>query len=409
MIHYALLSVAFLVAGAAAASAQVNTLEADNPREEARLKIGAFYVTPRIQLTELGIDTNVYNESGDPDRDLTFTLAPGATIWIPIARRGLIKTSVGTDLVWYKEFASERSIDPSFTVRGESYLRRFTLFAQNDFVHSRQRPSFEIDIRSRRHENRFMAGVDTRLTPKLSVEVHGIASSTEFDGDTVVLGTRLAETLNRDSVGFGGVARYRMSVLTTFALKAERFKDRFPLAPERGADNVRIMPGVTFQPRALINGSAYIGVRHLNPVNESLLPEFAGVVSDLGLAYTLLGSLTIGVSHTRDIGYSYEPLQPYYVDTGAGVRIRRALGPRFDVVVSADRHTYRYRDLLVQTLAPEAERTDTTWKYGGSLGYRVGRTGRVGFGVFYWARDSTTRPGLAYDGLRIGTTATYGF
>jgi hypothetical protein len=248
-----------------------------------------------------------------------------------------------------------------------------------------------------------------RLTPKFSIQVHGTKSKTEFDGDAVFLGTSLEESLNHDSTGFGTVARYKPTVLTTFALRAERFEDRFPLSPERGSDNVRVMPGVEFQPRALINGSAYVGVRNLKPVDEALLPEFSGLVSDLGLSYTLLGSTTIAVSHTRDIRYSFEPLQPYYVATGAGVRVRRALGPRFDVIVSADRHTYSYRDLLVQTVAPVDERVDTIWNYGGSFGYRFGREGRVGLGVTYWRRDSTTRTSREYDGLRIGTTATYGF
>lgn len=394
---------------AAPASAQINTLNTDNPRENARLKLGPLYVTPRILLNEFGVDTNVFNQAGEVKKDFTFTLAPSATVWLPIARRGLIKSTAGTDLVWYREFASERSVDPSVTVRGEGYLRRFTFFAEDAFTHSRQRPTFEIDIRSRRLENRVTAGVDMRLTPKLSLEVHGAASTTRFDGDSEVLGTRLAETLNRDSTGFGVVSRYRLSVLTAVALRAERFEDRFKLSPGRDTDNVRIMPGVEIQPKALISGSAYVGVRHLNPVDETSLPEFAGVVSSLALSYTLLGSTTIGVSQTRDINYSYEPLQPYYVASGAGIRGRRALGPRFDVVLSADRHTYAYRDLIVQGIAPEPERIDTIGSYGGSFGYRLGREGRVGLGLTYWKRDSTTRPGREYDGLRIGTTATYGF
>src|SRR5690606_37766402 len=125
--------------------------------------------------------------------------------------------------------------------------------------------------------------------------------------------------------------------------------------------------------------------------------------------YTILGGTTLGVSHTRDIRYSFEPTQPYYVDTGVGANVRRALGPSFDVIVSANRHTLTYRDLRLQTLAPGTERVDTVWNYGGNFGYRFGRDGRIGFGVTYWTRDSTTRPGREYDGLRIGTTASYGF
>jgi hypothetical protein len=389
-------------------AAQVNTLVADNPRETAKVKLGPFHFSPRIELTELGIDTNVKNASDEPESDFTATVKPSATIWLPIARRGLVKAEFAPDLVWYKDFASERSIDPALTVLGEAYLRRFTLFARNDFLHSRQRPTLEIDLRSRRLENRVTAGVDMRLTPKLSLEVHGTRAETAYDADAVFLGTSLEETLNRTSTGFGTVARFRPTVLTAIALKAERFEERFELSPERDADNVRVMPGVEFQPRALIDGSAYIGMRHLNPVDESRLPEFSGLVADLGLSYTLLGATTIGVTYTRDLQYSFEPLQPYYVDNGTGARVRRALGARFDVVLSADRHTYNYRDLILETFAAEPGRVDTIWNIGGSVGYRLGREGRAGLGLTYWRRDST-RGAREYDGLRIGTTASYGF
>lgn len=393
----------------AAALAQVNTLAADNPRENARLKLGPFYVTPRVQLTELGVDTNVFNVSGDRKKDFTATITPSALVWIPVARRGLIRADLGSDLVWYREFASERSIDPFITARGEAYLERFTLFAEESLVRSRQRPSFEIDVRSRRVESRFTGGVDVRLTPKVSLELHGTRSGTDFDGDTEFLGTNLRRSLNRTSSGFGTVARFTPTVLTSFALRAERFEERFSLSPARDNDNVRVMGGVELQPRALINGSAYVGVRHLNPVDESVLPEFKGFVSDLALSYTMLGATTLSVTHTRDVRYSFEPLQPYYVDTGAGIRVRRAIGARFDAVASLDRHTYAYSDLLVEAAVPAPERIDTIWTYGGSVGYRLGRDGRIGFGVTYWRRESTTRRSREYDGLRIGTTATYGF
>lgn len=403
-----LLPLVLVAVTALSASAQVNTLERDDPREEARLRLGPFYVTPRIQLTEFGIDTNVFNEQGETKSDFTFTLAPGADLWIPIARRGLLKAQFGSDLVWYRQFESERSVDPAALLRGEAYLRRITLFGEGELRRSRQRPNFEIDKRSRHVERRFTAGVDMRITPKVSLEVHGSRSSFAYDADAVFLGSSLEERLNRDTSGFGVVGRYKPSVLTTFVLSVERFADRFPLSPERGADNVRILPGVEFHPRALISGSAYVGMRRLSPVAEALLPEYSGVVSNLSLAYSLFGATTFTITYERDIEYSFEALQPYYVDTGAGLQVRRAIGPRFDVIGSAGRNSYRYADLLGAP-GPAAVRVDTIWNYGGSLGYRVGRQGRIGLGATYWTRDSTTNADRRYEGLRIGTTATYGF
>lgn len=392
------------------AAGQVNTLQADNPHQEARLKVGPFYVSPRIDLTEFGVDSNVFNTPIVQLRDFTFTVRPSANVWLPFARRGLVKANIGADFVWYQRFSSERSIDPLGTVRGEVYLRRYTLFVDDAYARTRQRGAgqLEIDTRSRNVSNTLRAGVDMQVTPKASLEIHGRVSTLAYDADDA-LGSRLEDTLNHKTTGFGAVARYRRTVLTTLELRAERFKDRFPFSPERDGDNVRIMPGVVFSERALINGHARVGVRHLNPVDEAILPEFKGVVSDLGLSYTLFGSTMIGVSHTRDVRYSFELTQPYYVDTGVGVHVRRALGRAFDVLATVNRNALAYEDLIGEGQPLGSPRVDTLWNYGGSLGYRLGRQGRVGFGVTYWKRDSTTKPLRNYEGFRIGTTASYGF
>jgi hypothetical protein len=113
-------------------------------------------------------------------------------------------------------------------------------------------------------------------------------------------------------------------------------------------------------------------------------------------------------------------LQPFFINNAVGASIRRALGRRFDVLVSADRFEYAYENLQVQPDAtdepltvvsvslPLEQRVDTTWNYAGSVGYHIG-TGRIGFGVAYWTRDSRQRAFRSFDNLRFGTTVTYGF
>ena len=113
-------------------------------------------------------------------------------------------------------------------------------------------------------------------------------------------------------------------------------------------------------------------------------------------------------------------VQPFFINNAVGASIRRALGRRFDVIVSADRFEYAYENLAVEApatgdplpvapvKAPAEQRVDKTWNYAASVGYRIGN-GRVGFGVSYWERDSNQRVFRSYDNLRFGTTVTYGF
>ena len=387
------------------------------PTDEARLNahahVGPFYITPALQLKELGVDTNVFNQDGRQKSDFMFNLSPKADVMVALARRALITTTVATDLVWYKEYASERSVDPQALVRGELYMARLTLFAQDEYLNTRQRMNYEVDLRSRHVENNLEAGGEYRLTPKLSFSLSGTRANVRFDADAIYLGTSLQETLNRDTTGFAAAIKHKLTPLTTLSVKGERFTDEFPFSPGRDTDSFRVMPGIEFKPKALVNGFAFVGYRKFTPQEATVLPEFTGLVANLGLSYTLLGATTFGVSYVRDVNYSYEELQPYYVSNAAGVSVREALGPKFDLLASADRAVYAYRNLQVGVpvagQAPLDAREDTTWIYAGSLGYLPGKKTRVGFGASYWKRESTTRAFRDYDGLRFGMSVTYGF
>jgi hypothetical protein len=378
--------------------------EIDEVRREARSHLGPIYVTPTILLKELGVDSNVFNAAGEQKSDFTFTVGPKVDLWVPVARRALLQGTAATDLVWYAQYDSERSVDPQFALRGEVYLRRVTLFASGQYVNTRQRLNYEVDVRARHLENGANAGVAVRLTPKLSIEAATLLERTRFDSDAVFDGVSLQKTLNQDTTGFSVTGRHHITPLTTLALRYERLKDEFEYSPIRDSNSVRVMPGVEFKPRALITGTAYVGYRRFTPSATRALREFTGLVAQLGLSYTLLGSTTMGVSYSRDLTYSYEVEQPFFINNSVGVSVRRAIGRRFDIIVSTDRHQYVYQDVLVET----TPREDVTWNYTGTFGYRIGN-GRIGFGASYWQRESPTQSFRDYDNLRFGTTVTYGF
>jgi hypothetical protein len=385
-----------------------STQSIDEVRKNYRIHAGPFYVNPALLLRELGVDSNVFNEAIEPKSDFTFTFTPQADIAVPMARRGLLRTTLGTDVVYYAKYDSERSIDPQVTVRGEAYAQRLTFFAEDAYLNTRQRPNYEIDLRSRHLQNDVTAGVAVRFSPKTSVEVAARRGQTRFDGDAFFFGTSLKETLDRNSTGQTVAFRHRLTSLTTLAARYERLEDRFPFSPLRDTDSYRIMPGVEFKPRALINGSAYVGYRRFTP-RSATLPAYSGLVSQVGLSYTLLGSTTFGVTVDRDLTFSFEVLTPYFVDNSVGVFVRRAVGGHWDLIATAARHRYAYRNLEVQTLVFVPERIDVTDNYGLNLGYRLKKQTRVGFGATYYTRTSTVAGSRDYDGLRAGTTVTYGF
>jgi Putative beta-barrel porin 2 len=397
----------------AAARAQEDSSAIDTVRGARHVHAGPFYFTPALVLKELGVDSNVFNDPERPLTDFTATLTPRTTLWVPIAHRALVTTDVAADLVYYAKYASERSVNPQGTVGVESYLGRITVFANGDYSNSRQRNTYEIDARVRHVDEAVGAGVRVRLTTRLSVDLAATASRMTYQDGATYNGQDLARALNHDTEGGTLTVRDRLTPLTSIAVKVTAARDRFRASPFKDADSLIVMPGVEFKPRALITGSAFVGVRRLTP-KSSALPAYTGPVARLGLSYTLLGETSFGATWIRDLAYSYDVRQPYYVDNSVGASIRQAFGPHFDVLVSSDRHLYDYRQLdlaaaglLDVPLPPafEAPRTET-WTHAASLGYRVGRIGRIGAGVAYWIRRSSSPAVHNYDNLRLQVMVT---
>src|SRR5213593_4931260 len=83
-----------------------------DPWSQARVHIGPLALTPAISLTNVGIDTNVFNESADapPKRDFTMTVQPKTDAWLHVGR-SLVSGNVTEDLVYYNTYVSERSVN----------------------------------------------------------------------------------------------------------------------------------------------------------------------------------------------------------------------------------------------------------------------------------------------------------
>ncbi len=388
-------------------AAQLASAQMTDPRGTARIHIGPIYATPALTVQEFGVDTNVFNNA-DEKEDFTFTVVPRATMWIPFARRALLTTAAGTDVVYFQKYSSERSLNPQVRLRGEGVLGRFLPFAEGSYLNTRQRPNFEIDARLRRTEDAARIGTAVRLSPKTYVELSGSQTNVDFAADAVFNDVNMRETLNRTTRSVLVSMREDLTPLTTVVVRGDAGSNRFPLSPIRDADSISVMPGLELKPRALISGSAYVGVRRFTP-NTRALPTFNGTVASAALNYTLQSSTRFTATVDRDLAYSFEPQQPYYVVSGYGLTVRRQIVGRTDVTGGAIRQQYAYRGLLLSARPAAApDRLDVTRTFSVSVGYRFGQDTRLGFGAFYRQRESNVVGDRDYQGFRFITSLEYG-
>lgn len=371
-----------------------------------RVRLGPLYLNPALALTNTGVDTNVFNaaDTDAPQSDFTMTVTPSTDLWLRMGRTW-INGTLREDIFWYKKFASERSVGNTYRVAWLVPLTRVAFNVGAGWINTRERPGFEIDARSRRLEREFTGAGEIRALSKTLFGVRGARRNVEFDKDAVFLGTNLHDELTRTSAAAAITIRHELTPLTTISVEMGREQDRFDFSPLRDSNSQRIDVGLNFDPFALISGTARVGFRNFDPVAGDL-PGYTGTTAAVDLAYVALGFTRLAVQATRDVQYSFDIDQPYYLQTGiSGSLAQQIYGP-VDVEgrVGTARLAYRTREGAQVAVS---DRVDHVRTYGGGLGYRMGRDLRIGFNVDQQHRSSEIDR-RQYDGLRYGIAVTYG-
>jgi hypothetical protein len=394
----------FLAALPAPAAAQGLPREPDQTTVPVRF--GPLWMNPTVSLTNAGIDENVFNEADadSPERDFTLTVTPASDVWLRMGRTWLAGV-VREDLVWYREFAGERGANGNYTLGWIVPLTRISFNVGGNWVDTRERPGFEIDARSNRQERAFLGNVEVRALSKTLVGVRGERRKIDFDRDETFLGTNLQEALARTQTTGTLTIRHELTPLTHLTLDVGRASDRFTFSPLRDSDSNQIAVGFSFDPQALISGRAQVGFRRFTPLDRTV-PRFSGGTAAVDLAYTALESTRMSVQLARDLQYSFEPEQPYYLQTGIRAAIGQQIYGPVDVEARAGRQRLAYRERS-DAAAGIADRVDHVVIFGGGAGYRLGRAVRVGFNIDRHARSSELDR-RNFNGLRYGMALTYG-
>jgi putative beta-barrel porin BBP2 len=384
-----------------AAAAQTSS---SDPSENARFQYGALRFTPFLAITEIGVDTNVFNDAQEPQRDTTATFGPGAEYWV---RAGRARISAKSDVQynWFRDFANQRSLSTNNDLKIEFPMARVTPFVDGVFDHGRVRPGYEIDTRAFRTDSGGGGGIDVDITPKTGVRLETHRRRLKYREDEFFFGNSLQETLNRRTDSVGVSWRQKLTPLTTLVVLSEYEKERFDFQSSRDAKGVRVMPGFEFDPFAVIGGKVFVGFRSFD-TTDPLLPNYSGVVADVEANYRTR-STRFDIRVQRDVDYSAEELEPYYLLTDAGVKVTQKITQRWDMVGTVSRQWLDYQRIEGLAVSNVPSHADHSYRVGGGVGYLLGSSVRVGVDVAYYQRNSPLAA-REYDGLRVGGSFTYG-
>ena len=386
-----------LVALASPASGQ----DVPAPEEAARFRFGPIRFTPVLTITSLGVDSNVFNEADNPKSDTTAVFGPLADYWVKLGRTRLIGQT-RMDYFYFKEYDTQRSFGTTNRLRLEVPLAHLVPFVAGEYTNTRQRTGYEIDARARRTLMGGRAGVDLLLGGRTRVRAVAGSDQNRFSSGDTFLGDALGQRLDRDATMFGLSVRRDVTPLTTWVTGAEQQHDRFVQSPERDADALRVVTGFEFKPFALISGKGVVGYRRFHTLSV-VVPDYTGPVASADLGYALRAT-RVTARVERDVTYSFEALEPYYLLTDVGFTVTQRLTTRWDVVGRAARQALDYKAVGVLS-APD--RTDHVRQLGGGVGWHTGEFMRLGLDTEFVSRRSPLT-GRSYEGWRTGLSITYG-
>lgn len=368
------------------------------------MRVGPLSLDPRLTIRNVGVDTNVFNDAAAPVQDFTATVGPEVDSWLRVGRLDWSGTST---VAWnyFRDSTSQRSFDLGQSGRVGLDLGRLVPFVRGEISRMRQRPNLEIDARVRRETTDVSGGLEVLLGARTRVTLeHGVREF-RFD-EASVGGASLAEALDRRETTTGIEGRLAMTPLTTLVVEGEVRQDRFRYLLDRNSDSVKASGGLELRPLALLSGRAMVGARRFEPAVPAV-PAFTGAVADVELAYQIRDLTRFAGVVQRDVDYSFEPSQAYYVSTGLSLAVTQVLGGGWDVVARAGRTSLAYRP-RADGAETDRGRRDRVQVYGLGVGRRFGTEVRLGLDLEYHTRASSVQS-RTYEGLRGGGVFSYGF
>ena len=352
--------------------------------------------------------------AGNPKSDFTATITPAADTWLRLGPARLNLKLSGSYL-YFAQYSDQRAFGTADSARLDLPLLHVRPWAGASYLTVRDRPGYEINLRVRRTETALSTGSDFQVSKRTTLGASLVVTRVDYNTDESILGYSLRDAFNRTTTVESALFRYAVTPLTRFVMAADVVQERFEFSPVRDSDGFRVVPGVEFAATALVSGSAHVGFRRLT-MKTAGMPDYTGPVASVDLAYVLMGMTRFSIQVNRDVAYSYEPVEPFYLLTGVSGGISQSVGGPWSVEAHAGLQRLSYR-VIDQALATTlglgdvqglAGRVDTVRYYGVGAGYKLGPATRLGVNVDYYTRRSQF-VAQQYRGLRIGSSVTYGF
>jgi hypothetical protein len=377
------------------------------PVEAAHVEFGRIAFYPTLQLLDAGIDDNVFNDGVAPHRDYTMTFAAKVLASAKLGSNELLG-QIGSEYVWFKEFDTERAGNMQYAMRFNLSASRFKPFIGAEHLRSSARRGPEIDTRARRTDQFLVSGLNYELTPRTSLTASARFDSSIYDDGESFRGIPLDESLNHAGRGGDAGVRYAVTPLTTVSVLAGYEEETFDEAHFRDLKRFTVGPSFEFSPEAMIRGRVVTNFEVFKP-EDPTLAERKGFAYQAVVNWLLYERTVFDLGAGRNISYSYQETEPYYLLTNVRLVVSQPIGLGLELYGGGDWEHMAYKWHQDATPAPgESDRVDTLLAANAGFGVRMGPNLRLRVGVERTRRRSIVDPVQNFTRTRIMTNVTLG-
>lgn len=390
------------VVGAVPVGAGAQSTSPPSEPGEASIRLGILSIDPRFGVRDVGIDTNVFAEADNPQRDTTATVVTGGDAWVRTGR-GRLMFMADAEMVYFAKFSAERALNSRTRAGYEFRFNRLRPFASIATLDAKERPNDEISARVRRNATELRAGFDLRILSKGTARVEWSRERTLFDEAAKFSGRSLRQELSLTTERARLEWQQQLTVLTTFVARAAYERDQFEFAEMRDGENYRVDAGFELGQRALIRGNVFVGYQEFRAKTPGVIPEYSGLTANVNVAYSAPTRTRLAAVIDRGLHHSFDPRTPHYRQQGWQTTITQRLAGGWEVQATGGRASQAFSSVVTA-----AARTDYLDRVGGGIGYVLDNHTRVSLDVTSINRI-TSLPGQAFSGISGGLSVTYGY
>lgn len=394
-----------LAAGAVASTpAQTPSPDEPFPRLDDARRWGPFLVDPGFEIDRIGYDGNVFltnDQLVEPESDIVIQAGPRLHAQVQFGRRAAITLRDTLKGEVFLDHPDLNHADNEFESQFDLFLGRVLFTTSGSWRSQRQRPSSEVDERTRRDERRIGQTVRLFVGERTDLAATYEAARVRFedrdsifrfdpDGDGTAERVPLGDALDRDADTLSVEAGWRLSSGTRFFARFETRDDAF-VNPDAGRDtrDDRSRVGIEIRPSAFLTGRVSVGrarLRNRDPRFD--LTGFDGLVSDTELTYRPTGRARISGRYERDVRFSSFERNLFFREEEVRITVEWFLGRVFGLQAGATRRALRYPEpnTIAQPVGVK-RRDDIDDVYGGVL-FRLGRNFTFGVRAGRRTRDS---------------------